>query len=370
MYSLSPKVELIAPPLIFVDGRVYRVAPSVLMKLSALASNPAGVSKEIDPQLGLRLIELGILERPGSFVLASQSDQVRHPLSIHVRTYSEILLRAFENAGILYPLRNSTQATIAILAGVSCLVWVLGRLQDTGGVGALFGRVEPGLLVAAVGWSVLTMVFHEAAHISAARRAGCRVPRAGIGIYLTSIVCFVDLSAIIDAPPSARRHVDLAGMAADSIAFLALCALSFTGVGSENFLLICGISYFSGLLFTINPWIKSDGYWVMRDSFRSSSFDPSNWILQPLAYLVRLRPCGSFCGDALLLRVHFLAGLVWLAVSVSWSAVVAVSFFGQSSYSGELLGRWAINAATLIVSLVGLSAVALALVKGSQWRSL
>ncbi|WP_137876367.1 hypothetical protein [Rhodococcus sp. Q] len=368
MYELSPKVEQITPPLIFVEGRAYRLAPSVMTTLAAL-TDPGGPPNDTDPRVVARLVELGILTNSDGTTESVPPKRVRHPLSIHVRAYSTALLRIFERIGTFYPLRNTLQAGIVIIAGIAVFGWMLRDIQMAGGVGGLIARVSPIEVIAAVVCTVLAMVLHEAAHVAAARGSGCRVPRAGVGIYVTSIVCFVDLSTLTDTTPARRRHVDIAGMTADSLLLIAIWVLGLVHIVSVDFAALVAISHISGLLFTLNPWIKSDGYWLLRDSFPRPTFDPSNWLLQPRCYAARILRPSSPSGDTRLLRTHFVAGVAWLVVTILWTITVFVSFLAQPSYTSDVLGHWLMTAATALVTLVGISAVALALLKGSQWRS-
>ncbi len=367
MYALSPKVEQIAPPLIFVDGRAYRLAPSVVATLTDLTGTDG--HGDPDPRIAARLLQLGILVRTDVLPAPVQPNRVRHPLAIHVRSYSTTLLRIFERAGILYPLRNTLQATLAIVAGITVFGWILRDVQHDGGVGGLTARITAAEVIAAVACTMLAMIMHEAAHVDAARRAGCKVSRAGLGIYLTNIVCFVDLSNLTEALPARRRHVDIAGMAADSILLIGIWAIGHLHLISTDLVALVAISYISGLLFSLNPWIKSDGYWLLRDSYPPPMFDPSNWLLQPHSYIAHVVRPTRLGKNVRLLRVHCAVGLIWLVTSLAWTATVFASFLTQPNYSSQLFGHWLMTAATLMLTLIGLSAVALALLKGSQWRN-
>lgn len=368
MLAVSSKVEQISPPLVFVEGRAYRLAPSVMTALTALVDS--GVPPDhTEPHVVARLVELGILTQSGNAVHTESPKRVRHPLSIHVRTYSTALLRIFGRLSVLYPLRNTLQAGIVIIVGVAVAGRMVQSMQMDGGVGGLMARVTPFEIFSAVICTVFAMFLHEAAHVAAAVRASCPVPRAGLGIYLTSIVCFVDLTTLVDAPPAQRRHVDLAGAAADSLLLLTVWALGVSHVVSPDFAALVAIGHISGLLFTLNPWIKSDGYWLLRDCFPRPLLDPSNWLLQPGKYIASsLRPPRSGV-DSALLRTHLAAGVLWIILALFWTATVFASFLTQPSYSNEVFGRWIITAATALLTLVGLSAAALALLKGSQWRN-
>ncbi|WP_068165719.1 hypothetical protein [Rhodococcus phenolicus] len=367
MYALSPEVKLVAPPLIYVDGRVYRLGPAALAVVDMLVDPTAEfATDDLDEVVLARLLDLGIVIRDGA-VSGVATSRMRHPLAIHVRSYSTTLLRLLRHAGALYPFKTTVHAGLAIAAGLMVFVWVLRDVHMTGGVAALLTRISIAEIIVAVLFSAIAMMLHEAAHVAATRHAGYPVVRAGLGIYLTRIVCFVDLSALDQAAPSQRRHADLAGMATDSALMVVVWFLGGMRILPSDFAALVAVGYISSLLFSLNPWAKSDAYWLLRDCHPRPTFDPSNWLLQPRLYLARA--FSRHGSDTALLRHHLTAGVIWLIVSIGWAATVAMSFLNQPSYDNGQLGSWVMTAVTVALSLVGLSAVALAFLKGSQWRN-
>lgn len=367
MYVLSPNVEQISGPLVFILGRVYRLAPPAMSVLASLPDVSWGPEAP-ESLVVKRLLELGIIVPKNSIGSITPEKRVRHPLSIHVRMYSLALLKIFEHVGVCYRLRNAFQACVAMAVGIIVSVVMVVDIESTGGVGALMARVTPAEVVGAVVCIVLTMVIHESAHVSAARKVGCHVPRAGVGIYLTSIVFFVDLSPLTELRPRERRHADLAGMAANALVLTFIWSLMVINIVSVDFGSLIVLGHVSGMLFTLNPWIKSDGYWTLRDSFPGASFDPANWLAQPKGYLAHLKGADDTEGSVRLTRFHFACGVIWLLMTLSWTMMVFSSFVNQPEYSGDLIRRWLGTGATILVASVGVSAVAFAILKGSQWR--
>lgn len=371
MYALSPRVEHFAPPLVYLGGRAYRLDHTVVELLESIL-DPTSTCQISDTDLHVirALQERGILVDPDASTMRAPQTSRRHPLSIHVRTYSSLLLRVFQLATVTYPLRNTGQAIAAILTGCTLGAAILGTLSaHHGGVAGLITRSSLADIVITLVISAIAMVVHEAAHASAARRAGYPIPRAGVGIYITHIVCFVDLTSLAQAPRRHRRHVDLAGMAADSLLLVIVWVLGVLSILHTAVVQLFAVSFVASLLFSLNPWSKSDFYWYLRDSHDSPQFDPANWLLQPWQYLRRALLPGQRTADHALLRAHVLTGCIWIAASLTWTGATIASFVGQPSYSGEIVGHWFTSAATLMLSLVGLSAIALALVKGNRWRS-
>ncbi len=116
-----------------------------------------------------------------------------------------------------------------------------------------------GLLVAGIG--------HEAAHAVATKAEGCRIGRAGIGLFWFTPVIYVDTSDTWSIPPSGRIRVNIAGplfnLALAGASGLA-ARLAPAGI-AQDVLVWLALANVVLVLFNISPLLEFDGYYVLAD---------------------------------------------------------------------------------------------------------
>ncbi|MBA0884772.1 peptidase, M50 family protein [Flavobacterium undicola] len=112
--------------------------------------------------------------------------------------------------------------------------------------------------------SFISATFHELGHASAAHHYGAKHGGIGGGFYLFMPVYFADVTDIWKLPKQQRIVVNLAGMYFEIIyvVFLILIGLVF------NFpiFIIFGCIILMSSLRNLNPFLRSDGYWVLSDA--------------------------------------------------------------------------------------------------------
>lgn len=109
----------------------------------------------------------------------------------------------------------------------------------------------------------LSVTFHEFGHVTAANYFGAKHGGIGGGFYLFSPVYFADVTDIWKLPPKQRIIVNLAGIYFE----LMVCSL-FILIGTfthYQFLSVIGILILINTLFNLNPFLRSDGYWILTD---------------------------------------------------------------------------------------------------------
>lgn len=108
-----------------------------------------------------------------------------------------------------------------------------------------------------------SVTFHEIGHATSASYFGAKHGGIGGGFYLFTPVYFADVTDIWRLSKKQRIIVNLAGMYFELI-FCSIVAL--IGFFFENYTLLV-ISLFVCLhtLFNLNPFVRSDGYWILSD---------------------------------------------------------------------------------------------------------
>lgn len=111
--------------------------------------------------------------------------------------------------------------------------------------------------------SFVGITFHEFGHASASHYFGAKHGGIGGGFYLFIPVYFADVTDIWKLSKYQRIIVNLAGMYFELIytVFLILISLLF----QNNLILILACIYSISILHNLNPFARSDGYWVLSD---------------------------------------------------------------------------------------------------------
>ncbi|OGO68355.1 MAG: hypothetical protein A3H36_04595 [Chloroflexi bacterium RIFCSPLOWO2_02_FULL_71_16] len=159
------------------------------------------------------------------------------------------------------PLYTRAGAIVAVMLGILGLASALPLLRtatlgDFGVVGIAVAFVL--LLVAGVG--------HEIAHAVAAKAEGCRVGRAGMGLFWFTPVVYVDTSATWAIPRWGRIRVNAAGPLFN-LAFagaLGLFAHLLAGV-AQDVVVWLALANVALVVFNLSPLLEFDGYYVLAD---------------------------------------------------------------------------------------------------------
>lgn len=109
----------------------------------------------------------------------------------------------------------------------------------------------------------VSVTFHEMGHASSAHYFGAKHGGIGGGFYLFTPVYYADVTDIWRLSKWQRIVVNLSGMYFELI-FCTLVAI--IGYFINNFVLtILAIIVCANTLFNLNPFLRSDGYWVLSD---------------------------------------------------------------------------------------------------------
>jgi len=159
------------------------------------------------------------------------------------------------------PLFSRHGAVVAVIAGIGGLAAAIPHLRaasptDFGAIGLLVAFV--GLLVAGIG--------HEVAHALAAKAEGCRLGRAGIGLFWFAPVVYVDTSATWAIPRWGRVRVNTAGPLFNLALGGALgLATLIVGGAARDLLVWLALTNVVLVVFNLSPLLEFDGYYVLAD---------------------------------------------------------------------------------------------------------
>lgn len=153
---------------------------------------------------------------------------------------------------------------IAILLLIGIIAVAIFRAQDISIVTPLFLAYEESLLLPIYILFLISVLFHEFGHASAAMYFGLRPNNIGFAFYWIFPVFYSDVNAVWQLNRWQRVVVDLGGVFFQLIvAAIYLLIYAFTGwVPAKE---IVPIILYS-CLFTLNPILKFDGYWILADA--------------------------------------------------------------------------------------------------------
>lgn len=125
-------------------------------------------------------------------------------------------------------------------------------------------RVEPGSFWQAYALFIASLAAHEFGHASACARYGARPSEIGFTLYLVYPAFYSDVSAAWGLSRGQRVIVDLGG-AYFQLVVGAAYAMGFALTGWEP-LRLANVMIIGSCVFSLNPILKLDGYWVVADA--------------------------------------------------------------------------------------------------------
>jgi len=144
---------------------------------------------------------------------------------------------------------------------------LLALMIGIGIVSAIRGfslTVSAGTIIGGYGLFLISLLAHELGHASACRRYGARPSAIGFTIYLLFPAFFSDVDAAWELRRSQRVVVDLGGIYFQLLVG-AVYALGYNLTGWQP-LRAAVLIILVSCLFSINPFFKFDGYWMLGDA--------------------------------------------------------------------------------------------------------
>lgn len=174
-----------------------------------------------------------------------------------------------------------------------------------------------GTAAAGLGLFLLTAIWHELGHAAALARSGYPPGGIGVGVLFVIPVLFADVTAVGVLPRAGRIRVDVSG----TIFQLGLGGVFMALAGWSIFapaLVLAASSALLAISWSLFPFIRSDGYWLLCDLLGLVDLDrpPS----KPMSKLLRVFLVGYQLTNAaflLLIGVYFPLRMIGLLLGLA-----------------------------------------------------
>ncbi len=125
------------------------------------------------------------------------------------------------------------------------------------------GEVDIYVILGVLALFLFSSLFHELGHATACKHFGCKHQGIGFGLYINFPVFFTDVSDIWKLPRKQRLVVNFAGVYFQLIFLIPLFIIYFST--GNNILKYFILTVNFNFIFTLNPFFKFDGYWIITD---------------------------------------------------------------------------------------------------------
>ena len=255
------------------DGQVIQMSPLLYQvtcridgwrstaAIAELVSEDIGRSLTADQVRHLitaRLVPLGVVAgqaAPAALPTAS-------PL-LALRARGTLLPEPAANAAaaLLRPLLR-WPVVVAVVASIAVVDYWLFAVR---GLGAGLQEVlrDPAALLAVLGLTVVSAVFHECGHATGCRSGGARPGVIGIGLYLLWPSFFTNVTDSYRLSRGGRLRTDLGGVYFNAVFILALAGL-YAATSAPVLLLAIALTHLE-MLEQMLPVVRFDGYFILSD---------------------------------------------------------------------------------------------------------
>ena len=127
----------------------------------------------------------------------------------------------------------------------------------------LFSSIPPSVYLIGYLVTFLSVLFHEFGHLSACQYFGCPHGEIRLGLYLVFPVFYANVSPAWRLERKARVVVDLAGMYFQLLVTIPVSLLFH--LTREPLWLLLFLELDAMILFSLNPFLRFDGYWLCSD---------------------------------------------------------------------------------------------------------
>ncbi|MDR2626854.1 MAG: M50 family metallopeptidase, partial [Dysgonamonadaceae bacterium] len=198
-----------------------------------------------------------IIERCITPILNAPQTPQKHPFLFRMEILSRASIEKF--SGVLKAVFHRY-----LIAGLFlCIIAVNTYFFVDSTMEVSFGEVNLYVILGVLGLLLLSSFVHELGHASACRHFGVKHGGVGFGLYLTFPVFYTDVSETWKLKRKERLVVNLAGVYFQLTLLIPFFAVYFL-TGNQIvkwFILTVNI----GLIITLNPFFKFDGYWIVSD---------------------------------------------------------------------------------------------------------
>jgi putative peptide zinc metalloprotease protein len=255
------------------DGQVIQVSPLLyrvacridgsrdLAAIAELVSADLGRSLTAD-QVGYlitaKLLPLGVVAAGEAPAAAPKAN----PL-LGLRARGTLLSERAANAAgaVLTPLFRAP-VVVAVVVSITAVDWWLFAVHGLGG-GLRQVLRDPVGLLAVLGLSLVSAMFHECGHAAGCRYGGARPGKIGVGIYMVWPAFFTNVTDSYRLSRAGRLRTDLGGLYFNAVFMLALAGI-YTATSSEVLLLVIAFTHLE-MLEQLMPFVRFDGYFILSD---------------------------------------------------------------------------------------------------------
>lgn len=157
---------------------------------------------------------------------------------------------------------HSPAVVVAVLAGLIALdVWFFGFVGAT--VVLIEVLTRPALLLAVLGLSLASLVFHEFGHASACHYGGARPGNIGCGMFLVWPALYTDVTDVYRINRAGRLRTDFGGVYFNVI-FILCMAAGYALTGKMVFLAAVLFIHLE-IVQQLIPVVRLDGYFILGD---------------------------------------------------------------------------------------------------------
>jgi hypothetical protein len=205
-----------------------------------------------------KLLPLGVVADPA----APAAPPKANPL-LALRARGTLLPEHAANAAgtLLRPLFR-WPVVVTVVVSVVALDWWLFAVH---GLGAGIRQIlnNPVDLLAVLGLTVVSALFHECGHAAGCRYGGARPGKIGIGIYLVWPAFFTNVTDSYRLSRAGRLRTDLGGVYFNAVFILALAGI-YEATSAQILLLVIALTHLE-MLEQMMPFVRFDGYFILSD---------------------------------------------------------------------------------------------------------
>jgi len=177
-----------------------------------------------------------------------------------------------------------------------------------------------------IGLFLLTGIWHEIGHATALAHEGYAPGRIGLGFLLVIPVLFAEVTAVGMLARGGRLRVDFSGMVFQLFAgglLLLLSVICGPFASLSGSLQVAGLSSLVAVCWSLLPFVRSDGYWILADYLGVENLDVP-WISSGSKSI-------STAWLMIMFRLANIGFLIFLAVMIPLRLVSLLQFLGWNT---------------------------------------
>ncbi|GHT21319.1 hypothetical protein FACS189430_01180 [Bacteroidia bacterium] len=198
-----------------------------------------------------------IVERCITPILIASNTPVKHPFFFKLELLSQSMVEKISNVFKLVFNKYSITALLLCSLALEIYFFIDSTLLVS------FKEMNIYVIFGVILFMLGSSFIHELGHASACRHFKIKHGGVGFGLYLTFPVFYTDVSETWKLKRKERIVVNMAGVYFQLILLIPLFIIYFY---TQNYVIkwmILTIDF--SLLFTLNPFFKFDGYWIVSD---------------------------------------------------------------------------------------------------------